>query len=109
MRWRDKACRAMRAGATTPMTWARASPFSLTPFLPSLLPTVAGRRVAGAPPPPDPLQIRRFGEGEVGGGIVPQPSLKVLPRFFHRLTMRISRYECFMVIRVWFLSQGKVF
>ena len=32
MWWRDKSCRAVRAGATSLISWARASPFSPTPL-----------------------------------------------------------------------------
>ena len=47
MRWRHKSCRAVRAGATRIISWARASPFSPTPpFFHLFLPI--------APPPERP-------------------------------------------------------
>ena len=55
MRWRDKSCRAVRAGATRLMSWARASPFSPTPpFFPLFLPTALPPE---RPPPASPPQI----------------------------------------------------
>ena len=73
MRWRDKSCRAVRAGATRLISWARASPFSPTP-LSSLsssrqLRLQRGRRRCRPPPrsPPNPA----FWRGSSGGNHSP--------------------------------------
>ena len=60
-------CRARRAGATRPMSWARAGLLSPTlPFFPSLLPGQTSSRASPpAAAPPQIPQIRRFG-GEWG-------------------------------------------
>ena len=88
-----QAYRAIRAGATRPMSWARAGHFSPTlPFFPSLLPDQSNSRWSPpAAPPPRSLQIRPFGWGKVGGN-VPHASPKVLLQFFPPLTMHICRY-----------------
>jgi len=48
------------------------------PFFPLFLPTAPPPERPPPASPPDPLQIRRFGGGKVGG-IVPLPPLKVFP------------------------------
>ena len=102
MHWRDKpvapcglARRGQYLGPCRPLL--PHPPFlSLTPPRSDLLQGVAAGR------PPRPPQIRIFG-GEKVGGIVPHPSPKVLPLISHRLTVCISSYWCFFVIRVRFL------
>ena len=62
MQWRDKACRAMRVGATRPMHWACARPFS--PTLPFFPPPPRPEQRQGRrhqPPPPRSPKIHHLG------------------------------------------------
>ena len=80
MRWCDRPCRAMRTGATMPMSWARASPFS--PFLSSLPPDRSASREAAAGVAPQIPSKSGVLEGVKWGESFPYLPWRYSPNYF---------------------------